>query len=629
MIFVLGLAVTIAACSLARALGYTRRSELVLASWCLGSALMIVPVQSLAALHVLSRGALIAVTVALCALCIGAAALIHRRLPATRARWSLWRTLARPLPAISFGLVALVLAHALVSTWLLPSEAWDGIWYHETIVGFTIQSGSLGPMPLPANLLQQVNGFPRGAEMASVWLVLLSDRRWIELPNTIALIPFAVATFGLVRPFVRSRAIALMLTSVAALTPGAILQLRSTYVDVFVAAACLSSLYFAARRPLERRDVALAGVALFLHVDSKSSALTVAPFVLGLLVARGLRLPKPYAVLSFALLCALSAVGFVYVRNQLLFHNPVYPIAVHWPRIGLDLPGVRAASEVDVNASTSDVLTAIFVPASPGRDFADIRRGGYGLAVAWVILPLSVVGAVRALMLGARRPTSTLARDTQRARARALLLMGAVVAPSVLVSPAIWSARYNLHIVAVASAFAGYALQPLLCRAAAARYVPVLAALGLSALALIRFSPPLQGASFSRLLQAASLDPDARAAATEAEWTLEPAVAAARERELHAGDVVIFGDHVTFPSLLYNERFDNVLIYTGAQGPELARVIAETKPRWIVAVEHDPLYDFVTAHPYEWERVGLASRGHPSIAFRLIARGPAASSVAR
>lgn len=617
MIFVLGLAVTIAACSLARALGYTRRSELVLAVWCLGSALMIVSVQSLAALHALTRGALIVSTVGLCVLGLGASAAVLRSLPARPARWSLWRTLAKPLPLVAVSLSALVLAHALVSTWLLPSEAWDGIWYHETIVGFTIQSGSLDPMPLPQNLLQQVNGFPRGAEMACTWFVLLSDRRWIELPNTLALIPFAVASFGLGRPYLRSRGLAVVLACVAALTPGAILQLRSTYVDVFVAAACVSSLYFATRRPLRKGDVVLAGVALFLHVDAKSSALTIAPFVLLLLIVRGLRLRHPQVALSFAVLCVAAAVGFVYVRNQLLFHNPVYPVAVRWPRIGLDLPGVRAASELDVNASTKDVLSAVFSPAAPGRDFADIRRGGYGLAVAWVIFPLALAGAVRALFIAARRATPTVARDTRRARARALLLMGAVVAPSLLVSPALWSARYNLHVVAVAAAFAAYALQHLPARIPAlVRYVPTLAALSLSLFAILRFDPPLQGASWSRLRAAWSVDAQGRAIATEAEWTIEPAAAAARERELHAADVVLFGDHVTFPSVLYNERFDNVLRYTDARGPELVRVIAEAKPRWIVAVEHDPLHDFVVAHPAEWERVGLASRGHPSIAFR-------------
>src|SRR5690606_11642397 len=99
--------------------------------------------------------------------------------------------------------------------------------------------------------------------------------------------------------------------------------------------------------------------------------------------------------------------------------------------------GVRTPAEVDVNASIADTLGSIFSPPTPGRDFADIRSGGYGLAFAWLVLPIAALGLGRAIA-AARRS------GPRASRARRLLCIGGLVSPSVVLTPALWSARYQL-----------------------------------------------------------------------------------------------------------------------------------------------------------------------------------------
>lgn len=612
----------------ARATGIRRTPELILATWCITSLTIATLMHGLSFASIARRDTvLIATNLASVAL-VGCALLMGGRDAVIESMRRLARGVSgspravfrsfvkRPLASIAVSTLVLVGLHAAVAAVLLPSESWDGIWYHDTITGWVIQTGSCAPMPLPDNLLQQVNGFPRDAELTSAWLALLADRRFIELPNALALAPLACGAYLLARRFTSKRDVATIVASVVALAPGCVLQLRSTYVDVYAAAACVAALAFATKRPLAGRDIVLAGTGVALHVGSKSTALLVAPIIVAFLgyqafiEAADARTRKVlrYAFAAAAGL-ALAAAGTVYLKNAVLFGNPLYPIDLHVKRLGIDWRGVRSASDVDVNPPLSETLASIFLPASSGRDFADIRRGGYGLAVAWVLLPLACLGFVRAVRASLRRQPIT------RARARSLLCLVLLVTPSLVLSPALWAARYNLHAVVVAGALAAYALD--LPRLSRFRAIPLTAALALSITALFRFDPSLGDAPLSRLFASVSMSAEQRASAVGTPWMLEPEVARARDVELQNGTIVVFGPGVTFPSVLYNERFDNRLAYVNEEQPaDVERRVDELRPTWIVAQEGEPLDRYVTARPHEWERIGLASRGYPTIAYR-------------
>ncbi len=605
----------------ARAAGFRRVSEQLCASWCLANALILVPTHVLGFAGALERGHLMIATATLCGGSIALWLLRERR--SGRARFVVSREQLHALHATRFpvrGLVTklalagvlVVFAHACLGTWLLPSDAWDGIWYHDTIVGGTLQLGGYREIPLPDNLLQQANGFPRNAEMVGLWLVCWRDRSLIELPNTLAFLPWTASTYLLASRFSPRRAHALALACASCLLPGAILQLRSTYVDVYAASWCVIALAFGTRPGARPRHLLLAGLSLALFVGAKSTALLVAPGVLVWWGVAAWRTPRARTAVSIAALLTSVALSSVYVRNFVLFDNPVFPLAVSVPRLGIAWPGV--ATDVSANAPWLDTLAAFFLPAEPGRDFADIRRGGFGLAVAWLLVPLALTGvglATRTMGAPARGRPAIVAR----ARARHLWLLLTLVLPSVVLSPALWSARYHLAAVSVLVAAAAFAL-----RAATMARLSVWLVGGMLVLqvaAMTRFSPPLGGASPRALLTAMGDRALDRATHPPAEWSIEPHVARARELELEAGVAVAFGPGVSFPSLLYNERFDNRLVYLPDDAPRtIALRLEDARARWIVAAPAEPLYAFASARPLEWELVGLISRGAPNYAFR-------------
>ncbi|MFO0552430.1 MAG: glycosyltransferase family 39 protein [Polyangiaceae bacterium] len=510
------------------------------------------------------------------------------------------------------GLAGLVFAYALACVWLLPSEGWDGIWYHETLVGWTVQTGSYAPMPLPANDIQQLNGFPRNAEMASVfWVLLDGERRFVELPNALAFAPLVAGSYLLARRFTKQRRIAVAVACVVALAPGCVLELNTTYVDVFAAAAALGAIHFATKGPTSRRDIVLAGLALGLYVGSKTSAILFAPLLGLALVARGRR---HLGALGAALAFVLASASVVYARNLLVWKNPLYPFTLDVPRLGIHWPGLHPAT--DVNLGARETLRWIFTPAPPGHDFADIRRGGFGLAVAWLLAPLCAVGlglAAVSLARGKRRAHE----DRRRLRARrwrALTLLGlaAMLVPSVALSPAIWSARYHLAAIACAAAPAAFALERL---PAIARMVVFGAALYLTAAALTHFAPPLGGVRPGELADRLWMTPAERATAPVAEWSMAPEVAHARELELGPRSTVVFSDYVTFPGVLWNEHYENRVVYLPSEDVDNDH-IAALNATWLVARRGERLYLYAVSHSGEWERIGLASRGQPTWAFR-------------
>jgi hypothetical protein len=575
-------------------------AELVVVLFLVGSSLVVVPMQALALFGALSHR-----SIEIVATLLGGGALlawlVAWRLGSRGPRWPRARATDRVTLALLTAFLALV-AYSTVQVYAFPSDAWDGIWYHDTISAWALHAGGAEPMPLPATLVQQTNGFPRNVELASAFVWSLLGRDWVELPNTLAALPMACATFLLARRFGPARASA-RLALVVALAPGAVLQWRSTYVDVFVAATFLAATHLAldARRPL---SAALLASALALGTGAKVTALLFVPGLLVTYACSGAGLRRAVLV-AVAPTVALAA---WWLPNLAHFGNPVWPLEVR----AFGWPGVTTPAEVDVSAGLRGTVEAILLPPPPGRDFADIRKGGWGGALAWIVLPMALAAAV-ALTRRALTRVGRQRRATQlRLRVAASLL--AVIALPVALSPAPWSARYMLVPIAFVGALAA-AWGRLLPRARRASSLLEIA-LVIGALARVgAFEPPLGGAWVAQPGRARGRDAAARRATAPASWSMAPEVALARERDLGPGSVVLFGDEVTFPSELFRERCDNRVVYVPPDA-DVGAVVRELAPTWIVASEAEPLGRWITEHPDEWERLGLASRGLPTWAHR-------------
>ncbi len=619
----------------AAALG-SRRTDVVLGFSILAATIVVVPIHALGLLDILTPfTALVGPAVLGAGVLAGALAHLGRErarsdlaragrilalAPATALRVTLR---ARSVAALTVAAAYGVVGYALVVGWLVPSDAWDGIWYHDTMVGAALQSHGYAPMALPPNLIQQANGFPRGAEATSLYLTCLVDRRIIEWTSTLSALPLFAATYGVTRRFARARALALGLAGLAVLVPALAVQLRSTYVDVYAAAWLVAGTHYALARRPGGRSTLMAALAIALLLGAKTSALATAPTILGVACvrlwrARGVEAAAP---LTAGLALVGASCSTTYLRNAIVFHNPLWPYAVRSPRLRLDWPGVVAVAESNQNASLGETLRAVFAPHVPGRDYADVRIGGYGEAVAWVLLPLAAAGLVLAARDAAvswRRGVR--GRPSLRPATAIWLALGGPVLGAVT-SPAIWAARYHLALVALLAAPAAYLLSAL--RRSRLGELSLAAATGLSILHLCRLSPPLAGVVPQEAARYAAMTPSERAERAPAPWSLDAAVARARDRELGPGTSVAFGDGVAFPSVLWNERFEGRLVYLPERAPAaLDADVGRVLPTWLVAAPGEPLHVYASERSDTWQPIGMASRSPPTYAFRRLQGGP-------
>ncbi|MCZ7682220.1 MAG: phospholipid carrier-dependent glycosyltransferase [Sandaracinaceae bacterium] len=360
-------ALVVAAGVCVAAWGFARRpAELALAAGVAAVSFAVIPVHTLGWAGALTRGSLFAATAALAlSVLIGTLAATRGRarvLLAVRSLGLLVRESAllpwRERSVALLGLLAVValVAWTSVLTYYAPSSAWDGVMYHEPMVGFALQNHGFAWVGYErANaMLGPVDGYPRVTEDLMLFLVAAWDRRVIELVPGLMVPILLAATYVLLRRFVRSRASALGLACGLVLIPGVVLQLRSTYVDVtfvtFVAAAAA----FLCRREPGPAELWMAGLSLGLVAGSKVTGLMVAPLIGALGVALAVRAvvrrkrPVLLAHLAggFLLVCAIG--GPTYARNWSETQNLTWPSTVQMEPLGIDWQGPLAITNMNV-----------------------------------------------------------------------------------------------------------------------------------------------------------------------------------------------------------------------------------------------------------------------------------------
>jgi hypothetical protein len=525
---------------------------------------------------------------------------------------------------------ALAMAYVLLLVYLYPSESWDGVWYHDTMVGYAIQQHGYGPIDLPTladpALIQQANGYPRHSEMTGLWFCMFSDRRWLELPNTLAAIPLSLATYAFCRradaPGRPQRAVALAWATAMLLLPAVRLQLRTTYVDNHFAAMHAAAFYFATHRRQNVHSALIASVAIALTLGLKSMALLSVPplvlvTVLLLLVGRGTT-PWRHIVLAIVtggLIIGLFG-GMTYIWNATRYSNPFFPVAVS---LGAKtFPGPVPLGWVDVNRSLDDLIANVTSVPTPGSDYADIKKGGYGPVVPFFLVPLAALAAALAsvkLVVGL---------FTQRLRAfltpeAGVLFVSAIAGFTLYKSPALWAARYNVHAIIVFIGTTHWLSQQLRARGLST----MLASAALVTHLLVAYwSKPGWQYDTPAITQMLKSSARERAATS---LLLVKSTALARDRELGPGDQVVWSDDLPFPSLLWNETFSNRLVY----GPSLdANAYLDRAERigakWVVVGVGSLAAQRIIERSDRWQLVGgvHAHSQQPCYAYRRLPAKP-------
>jgi hypothetical protein len=630
-----------ASLSLAVRLKLDGRAETVVATTVLASGIVLLPVYAMGATGTLTRAALaiaalglaLGVTVA-STVGVGLRAQTRATAGALRGIVSMpaeglalaWRTRSAVLPCIALCL--LILLYNLVAAWLAPSwRQWDALWYHEPIIGFTIQDHGFAPVDLPPGGMQKVNGYPRASEMLSLWFAMFAGRRLIDLPNVLLLPALFASVYALTRRLTGDRLTSAGWASVACTVPANVELLQTVYVDPALATFVACGALFVLRSPPRAREGLLGAGALAIAANVKVSG--VFPVAALALVAVALQLGAPGAkarrgraamtlVAGAAMIIGMSAV--TYLGNLHKYGNPVWPdFHVRLPSLGIDWPGngdwggVTPEGQhhgVSKNVPLWQLLQELFTP--PGRIKDDEQRHihTYGLGVPWVLLPAALLVALR-LASGALRWRSSDARTRNRWLVAVLLTL--TVAVTLVTSTNRSTPRYHVPSIALWVPVVAWALQRRRALQEALVY-----AVTVGALAVMAWEVP-SWRSFpgpSALVTLLRMDPPLREMTPELGGTVRRAAGLARESELTAGTTVVSDDFI-FPAILWNNDYSNRVVYRRAT-TDVASAADRLQATWVYA--QDASLAQRLRGSGSWEEIGPLFADGNGIAFRRATR---------
>jgi hypothetical protein len=616
-----------ASVGLALRMQYAQRSETALAAGIFGSALLLVPVFALGLTSQLYRGRLILASLLVFGLALGgsfvrvnarqhARALVREvgsmlRLPfdGIRIAWA-----ERGPALVAAVAVLLVLVWSALASYAAASDSWDGLGYHEPMIGYTIQEHSMvRPAVVPQIVFfEAINGNPRHCEMTALWMVMLLDRRIIDMPNTLAAPIYLLAVYLLCRRFAVDRAAALGWACAAILMPGSVLLLRSTYIDLQVAAFSLAAAYLCTRQGFRVRDAWPAAVAVGLMLGAKVTNLAWAPplglaamVLLGRLAVRDkTRRGRILWVMAGAL--ALSSVigGVLYVRNLVLFNSPIWPFGLELKSLHLSFPGLQSGAEAsrEQHKPIGEVWAAMTAAFKPGFDYADTRQWGYGMAWPFLLLPLGVLAGLGSLvdLLRAAGARSAGRRLENESAIFAFAFLALYCLATAVLSPGLWQARYNLPVAALLAV--GCARLGLWRGWHRLSMGALAVAVFTNLVYLYWFQPGLQP-KLGPLWELLKLPAEERAVRRMNPWTLDEDVARARER-LRPGELLVYTEDFLFIGNTWNEKFSNRIEWWPATTPsEMIPALERRNVKWVVTGTNGMLASALNAAPH-WRRVG-------------------------
>lgn len=501
-----------------------------------------------------------------------------------------------------FGLVGAlgVIAWTSFLTYLAPSNSWDGMWYHDSIVGFAIQNRGFAierSLPVYHAL---INGYAKGSEYFSIFPVLLWDRRLIELhPSVFGLVALPGLTALFRRLGLRAHH-AVGLASTFVLLPAFCLQMRSTYIDATVVTIYLFAVYFATVPRLRVRDAVMATVATGMLCNAKSSGLPIAAVVFGLLSLRIAlafvrKAPLRTAVGLVLALATVTAVGGpIYIRNYTTYKNPFYPLPLHSERLNIHWEGPLS---VTILHDWQRFIPHLISPPVPNAEFPDTHTNGYGNGVPFLVFPVALAGVLwlaRTWLRAARerRVGPALAQVTT------LTLLTLALAP---ITPSVTWARFALPMLL--GVFCLYAW--CIAHERVGNFSEgSLASLVFTSFLTLLWSDPAWTVTPARAWELWKQTPEERSGA-DILFAPVAEVGLARAAEIKRGDLVLAEYAVDFMSLLWNERYTNeVRMFDADDLPKAKVLFQREKPKWVAARPLSPVGRALSQDPLNWQPIG-------------------------
>jgi 4-amino-4-deoxy-L-arabinose transferase-like glycosyltransferase len=324
---------------------------------------------------------------------------------------------AHPWSSALVALAAIALAWRLLIAYTFPPYTWDGLAYHLTAVAGWLQDERIG-----ANQLHiYASTFPMNGELVGAWLTLFHKTdTWVDAFQMPFAIIGAIAVAGLARVAGAGKPAAVAAACLFVLSPIVQTQATAEYVDLFVAALFLASLYLLLRamRPESWSVVylVLAGCAAGLAVGGKP---TGPLFLLALLVSLGAGLlitrrrgsgssTRTVAPVISFLVPVLALSGFWYARDAVEHSNPIYParvelaseVVLRGPGMTQMAPPGTISQRVAVVRSWTHDFTRLFhSTADRYHEYGEVQGG---MGSVWLLLGLPLL-AVLVVQVARRR----------------------------------------------------------------------------------------------------------------------------------------------------------------------------------------------------------------------------------
>lgn len=541
-----------------------------------------------------------------------------------------WSAILETVRARSVALIGLV-ACSVIFAWtawlayLAPSSSWDGLMYHEGIVGYAIQNHGFQWVDLPQGVHEQINGFPRTCEYLAIASALLDGKRFTDLVPTLTS-PIAILAFYVwLRRFMQRRSAAIGFATGLFLVPAFVLELRSTYVDIGYAVCFAASCHFVMRERLSAAMAWMGALSVGLLFGMKVTGLLLAPPLLcmwGWRVMHAAWKTRHKGLLATAVVGAGGVVALgatTYIRNWIERHNVVWPSDLHVHTLGIDWNGPWPIS--NMQHAAANVWEDLFDLPKFDEQFADSRDNGYGNIAPFLILPLALVALLVLTWRNLARLVGTQARGRTTSNADTLLL--AITAITLLAfsqSPAFWWARLNLHVIVVAFVLAAWLIGRGRWHATNELVTLLLNGIGLATLVM---SSPRWDVDVDQMRQLAARTPEERISYELNHLVMPADTARAREDELGPGDVLAFTRH-PFIGTLWNEAYSNRVVHVPYQGEAAFLAALESNhAKWAVVQNGSGESTALGRHPGEWQRIGFATAmNNETVAFRRVHAPP-------
>jgi hypothetical protein len=535
----------------------------------------------------------------------------------------------------SFHTVTAIVALAafpymILVSYLAPAwRDWDGLWYHEPLIGLTIQNHGFAPEPLPGGL-QVINGVHRLSEMTQLWFGIYGGRRVIEMANVFFMPLYAASVFVLVRRYSNSITSSVAWASALVLLPGYLRLVQTSLVDPHACALLIAAAYYVTHPKLDRQNALYAILATTLAAGAKIWSIVPVGILSVFLLVRLLRRTRANGgaatagLLGLGSVCVLGIQAITYVRNLILFKNPVWPmisydnpkLGIHWAG-GLPLDFQKTRGGVDFNEPFAVFYKKMLAPPysvmGPGHYW---QVNDYGFAWAWVVLP---VFALVVFMIVVRWIRAFLAVRVLRLRPpgpadqplSSAMMLAVVAATSLYLSPAIFIARYHVASLAMLAgclAFVGSSRR-------SRRFSEDVALLASVGSIIFMAWAPIKIHSFVYLYEPAQIwkwlsTPYPRRELEDLSTPEVPKMLAAgantttalaREKELTKGTIIAF-DYIDYFALLWNNDYSNKVMWLSSTEDPLGDA-ERGNAKWVYTRGGTKLFSQLSANTH-WELIG-------------------------